>query len=254
MQKCTLRKLTPLKNATGHMGEREDEAFRYSGTDLLSSGEKNLANYNKWICLQFIAVFQQYKYRTVLDFGAGIGSIASLFAKYTDIFPYTLEIDQIQADVLRKRGFSPVESIDDLPGEIDFIYTSNVLEHIEDDLGVLKQLHAKLSDDGRIAIFVPAFESIWTTLDDKVGHRRRYTKAMLSDRLKAAGFQIESAGYKDSIGFLLAFLFKFIGSKSGEPSDFALWVFDRLLWPVSKVLDVVASPFFGKNVLAVARK
>ncbi|WP_108470439.1 class I SAM-dependent methyltransferase [Rhodanobacter thiooxydans] len=230
------------------------DAFRYSGTHLLNSGEANLANYNKWISQQFVAVFQRHRYRSVLDFGAGIGSIASLFRQYAGLPPSTLEIDPVQADVLRTRGFSPIQSLDELSGDVDFIYTSNVLEHIEDDLGVLKQLHAKLSSGGRIAVFVPAFESIWTTLDDKVGHHRRYTKLTLSEQLKKAGFEIESIGYRDSIGFMLALVFKIVGSKSGEPSDLSLWIFDRLLWPVSQALDLIASPFFGKNVLAIARK
>lgn len=237
-----------------HSSAEGREAFRYSATHLLSSGELYLANYNKWISRQFVASFQRYGYRTALDFGAGIGSIANLFRQRAGICPYTVEIDQVQADILRKREFFPVESLDDVPEAVDFIYTSNVLEHIEDDLGILKQLHTKLSRGGRIAIFVPAFESIWTGLDDKVGHHRRYTKATLSERLKAAGFEIESISYRDSLGFLLAYAFKFIGNKSGEPGNFSLWVFDRLLWPISRVLDVFVAPFFGKNVLAVARK
>lgn len=230
------------------------EGFRYSATHLLSSGEKNLAHYNGWISQQFVAAFKRYRYQAALDFGAGIGSIATLFRKYTGICPYTVEIDGVQADILRERGFHPVASVNDIHEAVEFIYSSNVLEHIEDDLQVLRQLHGKLADGGRIAIFVPAFESIWTALDDKVGHHRRYTKAMLSERLTEAGFEIESIGYKDSIGFLLAYAFKFVGNKSGEPSNFSLWVFDRLLWPISRFVDLFASPFFGKNVLAIARK
>lgn len=65
---------------------------------------------------------------------------------------------------------------------------------------------------------------------------------------------MESIGYRDSIGFMLALVFKVVGSKSGEPSDLSLWIFDRLLWPVSRALDLIVSPFFGKNVLVVARK
>jgi SAM-dependent methyltransferase len=255
MQECTLEMITNIERvAMTDVHAKEQGAFRYSGTHLLNSGEANLANYNKWISRQFVAVFQRHMYTSVLDFGAGIGSIASLFRQYTGIPPETLEIDPVQAEVLRSRGFSPAQSLDDLAGEFDFVYTSNVLEHIEDDLGVLKQLHAKLASGGRIAIFVPAFQSIWTTLDDKVGHYRRYTKLTISEQLKKAGFEVESIGYKDSIGFMLALIFKVVGSKSGEPSDLSLWIFDRLLWPVSRALDLIASPFFGKNVLVVARK
>jgi hypothetical protein len=95
---------------------------------------------------------------------------------------------------------------------------------------------------------------IWTTLDDKVGHLRRYTAKTLTQHLDAAGFKVERIGYRDSVGFLLAILFKIIGSKSGIPSDRSLLIFDRVLFPISRLLDLLASPFFGKNVLAIARK
>jgi hypothetical protein len=51
---------------------------------------------------------------------------------------------------------------------------------------------------------------------------------------------------------MLAALFKLIGNESGEPSELSLAVFDRVLWPISRALDFV-NPFFGKNVLAVAK-
>lgn len=233
---------------------KTSEEFTYTGTELLTSTEMSLANYSQWIVNQFAREFRRHKYRSILDFGAGIGSLAVLFRKTTGVAPLTLEVDSNQRAVLSRRGFDPRTSIDQLPHDINMVYTSNVLEHIPDDIGALRELKQHLSPDGRIIIFVPAFEMIWTTLDDKVGHLRRYTKKTLTQHLNAAGFKVESIGYRDSLGFLLAILFKVIGSKSGVPSDRSLFIFDRLLFPISRLLDLVASPFFGKNVLAVASK
>jgi SAM-dependent methyltransferase len=226
----------------------------YTGTHLLASTEKTLANYNRWICRQFVSLYKKFDYESVLDFGAGIGSIALLFRRETGVIPLTLEIDPQQQATLLSRGFQPISALHELPTNIDFIYTSNVLEHIPDDVGALKELREHLADRGRIAIFVPVFESIWTALDDKVGHQRRYSKKMLTEHLEKAGFVVEHMRYCDSVGFVLAMLFKYIGNKSGEPSERSLILFDRILWPVSLALDIVASGIFGKNMLAVARK
>jgi SAM-dependent methyltransferase len=232
------------------MAETDD--FRYSGSALLFAGERALKNYNRWIVSQFVSQYVAIRARSVLDFGAGIGSLSEIFRAMTGVTPSTLEVDRRQREILLARGFDPFAAMDEITGRFDLIYTSNVLEHIEDDIDSLRRLRAKLAPGGRIAIFVPAFNAIWTTLDDKVGHHRRYTKAMLRAHLEAAGYAVEQMRYCDSVGFVLAALFRLIGNQSGEPSEFSLTVFDRVLWPISRAVDVV-NPFFGKNVLAVAR-
>jgi SAM-dependent methyltransferase len=234
------------------METAEASDFRYSGSALLLATERALKNYNTWIVSTFV---RQYKARgatSVLDFGTGTGSLCVIFRDMTGVTPATMEIDGRQREILRTRGFDPFATIDDITGRYDLIYTSNVLEHIEDDVDALKRLREKLTPGGRIAIFVPAFNAIWTSLDDKVGHHRRYTKTTLRASLETAGYAIEEMRYCDSVGFMLAALFKVIGSTSGEPGVFSLTVFDRMLWPISRMVDIV-NPFFGKNVLAVAR-
>jgi hypothetical protein len=52
----------------------------------------------------------------------------------------------------------------------------------------------------------------------------------------------------------LAFIFKFIGNASGEPSSWSLKFFDRVLLPISKFMDIFLSPFFGKNVFVLAQR
>jgi hypothetical protein len=231
----------------------DEHEFRYTGSDLLFMNERALTNYNHWIVSEFTKYFAIAGGKSALDFGAGIGTLCAIFSQKTKVLPATLEVDAAQRDTLRARGFHPYSSIDEVSENFDFIYTSNVLEHIEDDVATLIALRQRLADNGRIALFVPAFKLIWTTMDDKVGHYRRYTKKMLEARLQAAGFEVEKIAYRDSVGFMLALLFKVMGSKSGEPSGWSLVVFDRFLLPISRLLDVVTSPFFGKNVIAIAR-
>jgi SAM-dependent methyltransferase len=230
--------------------------YTYSGSELLAVGEQSLANYNEWIVRQFIRYFRKsdLSQKSVLDFGAGIGTLAVLFAKETGTHPIAIEVDAEQQVILRRRNFETYASLDALNRSIDFVYTSNVLEHIEDDVATIAALRDRLPPGGKIAIFVPAFESIWSHFDDQVGHLRRYTIASLSETLVTAGFEIDSIKYCDSLGFLLAFLFKFLGSASGEPGGTSLKIFDRFVFPISLMIDKVTGHFFGKNVMALARR
>jgi hypothetical protein len=231
------------------------EAF-YSGTELLAVGEQALANYNAWIVKQFVRYFRRGDTTgtAVMDFGAGIGTLSVIFERDSGIRPVAVELDANQQTMLRQRNIETYSSLADLRRPVDFIYTSNVLEHIADDAATLVALRDKLVEGGKLAIFVPAFESIWTTLDDHVGHHRRYKIADLREKLVAAGFEVEAMKYCDSLGFLLAYLYKFIGDSSGEPSSTSLKMFDRLVFPVSLVVDKATSRLFGKNVLALARR
>ena len=228
----------------------------YAGTGLLAVGEHALANYNAWIVRQFVRYFRDDDMtgKAVLDFGAGIGTLNVIFERESGVRPLAIEVDVDQQVALRDRNIETYASLADLPRPMDFIYSSNVLEHIADDASTLAALRDRLVAGGKIAIFVPAFESIWTTLDDRVGHHRRYTIASLEEKLVAAGFEVESIEYCDSLGFLLAYLYRFIGDASGEPSGTSLKLFDRAVFPVSLVIDKATSRLFGKNVLAFARR
>lgn len=226
--------------------------FQYTGTDILLSTEKSLANYNTWIVEQFCRYLLTAPAKKALDFGAGVGSLSVLFCERANTPLATLEVDALQRDILRERGFEPHASLDDLPRDFDFVYTSNVLEHIEDDVATLTKLRSHMIPGGRLAVFVPAFDMIWTSLDDKVGHYRRYTTASLSKALEAAGFDVREIAYRDSVGFVLALLFRFIGDSSGAPSQRSLAFFDRFLFPISRLLDPLLGAFFGKNLLAFA--
>ena len=168
------------------------EAF-YSGTELLAVGEQALANYNAWIVRQFVRYFRHSDTtgKAVLDFGAGIGTLSVIFERDSGVRPFAVEQDRNQQATLRRRNIETYASLAELRRPMDYIYTSNVLEHIADDLATLVELRETLVEGGKIAIFVPAFESIWTTLDDHVGHHRRYTIAGLGEKLVAAGFEVE---------------------------------------------------------------
>jgi hypothetical protein len=91
-------------------------------------------------------------------------------------------------------------------------------------------------------------------MDKKVGHFRRYTRATLAARVRAAGFEVTRSEYVDSAGFLASLLFKAFGNDSGAINRGALLVYDRRVFPLSRLADRLCRRAFGKNVCLVARR
>ena len=73
--------------------------------------------------------------------------------------------------------------------EFDVIGAFDVLEHIDDDESVLRQMKGALAPGGGIVITVPQHEWLWSRFDEVCGHRRRYTRRGLIAKLRAAGLE-----------------------------------------------------------------
>lgn len=230
----------------------------YKGEKLLSEIDSNLVKYSEHIVELFLKRFQLLRIvqPQVVDFGAGQGTLAEIWESKTLHKPFCVELDPQLIQLLRRKGFSVFSNLSEIPHGSDFIYTSNVLEHIENDLAILQDLNRNLKPGGYLVIYVPAFEILFSKLDDRVGHYRRYTKRDLLEKLKIAGFDVELIEYSDSLGFFVTILLKLVKfSFSPNSSTSKLMRFyDRLFVPLSVFAD---SLFFkhivGKNIFAVAR-
>lgn len=73
----------------------------------------------------------------------------------------------------------------------DLIGLFDVLEHVDDDRGTLRDLHGLLKSGGVLLLTVPAHASLWSYWDEVCQHYRRYSVAELSGKLTQAGFQVE---------------------------------------------------------------
>jgi SAM-dependent methyltransferase len=137
-------------------------------------------------------------------------------------------------------------------GSLDYVYTLNVLEHVPDDEALVRSVFDRLRSGGRFFIFVPAFPILWSRLDDHVEHQRRYRRGPTVAMLRRAGFIPERAHYADCLGFFAALIFK--RHTKAEISPRTVWFYDRVLFPVSRLLDPILGRFFGKNLALVCRK
>jgi Methyltransferase domain len=71
----------------------------------------------------------------------------------------------------------------------------DVLEHVDDDVGLLRSYALRMPGDARVLITVPAFPSLWSGHDVFLEHRRRYTRQGLEATVRAAGLQVVRSRY-----------------------------------------------------------
>ena len=235
----------------------EQGNFKYVGRQLLESNELLLRSYNTSIIELVLSNSPTLKSDSeVLDFGAGVGTLSSILLEKTNTKPVTLEIDETQREILVSRGFKVIGDLRKQEKRFDLIFTSNVLEHIEDDLAVLKELSLCLKDfSSRLIIYVPAFPLLFSDLDRSVDHYRRYSKKDLVEKIKKSGMEVQKCHYADSIGFFATIIIKLIGWKNSVDftSDKSMRVYDRYIFPLSKTLDkILLKRLLGKNLFAVA--
>src|SRR5579872_761505 len=75
----------------------------------------------------------------------------------------------------------------------------NVLEHVEDDALALTHMNPVLPAGGTIVLIVPAFQSLYGPIDQRLGHYRRYSKRTFSRVAQDAGFKPHIVRYFDSV-------------------------------------------------------
>jgi len=65
-----------------------------------------------------------------------------------------------------------------------------VIEHLDDDVNILRRLWTQLRPGGHLIVTVPAHQCLWSYFDEVAHHRRRYAPAELERKLAAAGFTV----------------------------------------------------------------
>jgi len=134
----------------------------------------------------------------ILDVGCGTGANLEMLAQFG-----RAEGVDVSADALafcRARGLSQVKlgAAEQLPypdASFDLVTALDVVEHLDDDLGGLREMRRVLRPGGCALLFVPAFMWLWGVQDDVSHHRRRYTRPQLAERVRRAGFAVERATY-----------------------------------------------------------
>ncbi len=145
----------------------------------------------------------------VLEIGAGAGNLTRYFVP-RDLY-YATDIDSSHLERLGrmfegdKRIAVAALNIEKEPttealGErFDTTIMLNVLEHIDDHVGALKNIRASLLPGGRAIVLVPRGPWLFSKLDTELGHFRRYTPTTLKSAIQDAGLQLQTLRSFNSI-------------------------------------------------------
>lgn len=222
----------------------------YSGRDNLEA-MKNATRYNNFL----LGLIRKHSTGSrVLDHGAGAGTFAVPVSN-GDMSVVCMEPDSRLRAELAQSGLDVVADLGEIETcSVDYAYSLNVLEHIRDDRKSVLDLHRCLKPGGRLLVYVPAFQILYSQMDRHVGHFRRYRRKPLIRLLQTVGFEVSTAYYVDSLGFLATLLYKLVGDRSGRVSSGSVTLYDSMIFPLSRVIDFLAAGSFGKNLAIVATK
>lgn len=211
-------------------------------------------NYAAWIFEQV----EPYLGEAVLEVGAGHGTFTEILSARggrvvaTDISPRC-------AGLLHER-FADDKRVTVVQGGADAVAGKpsfdsavliNVLEHIPDDDGALRDLGAALKPGGRLILWVPAFQLLYSDFDRKIGHYRRYRKGELEAQLTRAGYKVAEIRYVNSVGGL-AWLVVARLLHRAPTGGRSVKIYDSYFVPVLRRLEGCRGVPFGQSVFAVA--
>jgi len=135
----------------------------------------------------------------LLDIGGGNGAVsAALEAR--GVAAVVLEPGPDGARNARSRGLANVvcatlEQCAFAPGSFGACGLFDVIEHVGDDVGLLRGARQVVRPDGALFVTVPAYQWLWSSEDEHAGHVRRYTLGQLQAALAAAAFEVTYATY-----------------------------------------------------------
>ena len=212
--------------------------------------------FTKWMA----DVIKPYLGKRVLEIGAGIGNMTlNLIPRTvywaTDINPEYLDYLE---DMRSTRPYLHVGYTNGMTGNsfptgqaFDTVVCLNVVEHLSDDVGALRNMYEALDHGGRAIILVPNGPGLMGTLDEVLGHCRRYTPEQLILVGQQAGFRIEKLLKFNRAGVPAWWL----NGKMLRRTTFGMFQIRVLnvLTPIFRRIDALL-PFPPLSIIAIFRK
>ncbi len=198
---------------------------------------------------------------TVLEVGAGLGNLTGrLMARKLSYFAG--ESDPLYLHALRNRFLrTPSVTVCELdpedpagyarlPEKFDSAVCVNVLETVDHPERVLESIHGVLKPGGNIVVLVPQGRALFGSLDQAMGHKRRFSAAETRALLEKSGFRVEQLRQLNKVGAVSWWIYGKILHRK-KIAKVALKLFDKTVW-IWRRLDGLM-PWRGLSLIAIAR-
>jgi 2-polyprenyl-3-methyl-5-hydroxy-6-metoxy-1,4-benzoquinol methylase len=215
--------------------------------------------FTRWV----LAEISPWLGQRVLEVGCGIGTYtAEMAAGPRTIVAMDMERAFVAEAARRLARHPNVQLIcgdataADTPGSdkeaFDTVVLLDVLEHIEDDAALLARLGAKLGPGGHLILKVPAMPSLYSPMDEAIGHWRRYDKAGLTQVISRAGLEVVRI-WSFNAAAVPGWWWNGRVRKLRAPPGEQVALYNRFV-PILRPLDRLARLICGASLMAVARR
>lgn len=217
--------------------------------------------YATWI----FSIIKPYLGRCILEIGCGLGNMIDYYSPSSELIQSDIEDEYLAIVKKRLAGRKNSQAIKldilnltatDLDRlkkrNIDTVVAINVLEHIKDDNGALKNIYRLIKDKGKIILFVPAIPFIFGTLDEAFEHYRRYRKVELVEKMEKAGFKTVVVRFFNIVGIFWWLIAGRILKMRKLPLKTGYVL--NLLVPILALLERLILPPIGQSLIVVGKK
>jgi SAM-dependent methyltransferase len=202
----------------------------------------------------------------ILDAGCGSGRNMVDLARHGAVTGVELSETSVRLARERNAGEVVEGSVMDMPfdeGTFDLTVSLDVIEHLEDDVGALRELRRVTKPGGALLVTVPAYQWLWSGHDEINHHHRRYNRRTLLAPAQAAGWQMERSAHFNSLLLPIAIVLRALErfKPSTTKSSLDLWIPPAPLnWALRQPLHLEAATIgrggsipAGLSLLAVFR-
>ncbi len=202
----------------------------------------------------------------ILDAGCGSGRNMVELARFGSVTG--VELSEASVEIARSRDAGEVVagSVLEMPfaeSSFDLAVSLDVIEHLEDDLGALRELRRTVAPGGALLVTVPAYQWLWSGHDEINHHHRRYTRRALQRVAEQAGWKQTRTTYFNSLLLPMAIVLRVLerfNTKTTEssldlwiPPAPANWLLERPLVLESALISRGGRIPAGLSLLAVFR-
>ncbi|CAN5889803.1 class I SAM-dependent methyltransferase [soil metagenome] len=156
--------------------------------------------------------------RNILDVGAGSGFFSRhLLAEAGARSALCVDIGYEREHDDSVAGKPVLYRRDTGPTDCDLVLLMDVLEHVDDDRGLLRHYVAKVPPGAHFLVTVPAFRFLWSGHDVFLEHKRRYRLPEIEAAMRDAGLRVVRGAYYFGLVFPLAAAVRLGSRNSNEP-------------------------------------